>query len=127
MITTDLRLNEPRYVKLPDIMKAKKKPIEIMAIDSLGVDTAPVLRVNNYDTPPARAKGAMVKNRRRTGRCPARQGRCWHEPAFLIIAEHDGEHLNPEHRPLRRLRQSPSSPPGPRYRRLRQQPRCDSN
>ena len=61
VVTSDLRLNEPRYVKLPDIMKAKKKPIEILAIDSLGVDTNPILRVKRYDTPPARAKGAMVK------------------------------------------------------------------
>ncbi len=61
VVTSDLRLNEPRYVKLPDIMKAKKKPIEIVAIDSLGVDTAPVLRVQKYDTPPVRTKGAMVK------------------------------------------------------------------
>jgi electron transfer flavoprotein beta subunit len=62
VVTSDLRLNEPRYVKLPDIMKAKKKSIEILAIDSLGVDTNPILRVKRYDTPPARAKGAMVKN-----------------------------------------------------------------
>ncbi len=61
VVTSDLRLNEPRYVKLPDIMKAKKKPIEIVAIDSLGVDTSPVHRVTKYDTPPARIKGAMVK------------------------------------------------------------------
>jgi electron transfer flavoprotein beta subunit len=60
-VTTDLRLNEPRYVKLPDIMKAKKKLIETVPIQSLGVDTAPVLRVTRYETPPARSKGAMVK------------------------------------------------------------------
>ncbi len=61
VVTSDLRLNEPRYVKLPDIMKAKKKPIEILPIDSLGINTTPVLRVKTYDTPPARTKGAMVK------------------------------------------------------------------
>ncbi|MSR08294.1 MAG: electron transfer flavoprotein subunit beta/FixA family protein [Gammaproteobacteria bacterium] len=61
VVTSDLRLNEPRYVKLPDIMKAKKKTIDVVAIDSLGVDVAPVLRVTRYDTPPVRSKGGMVK------------------------------------------------------------------
>jgi len=61
VVTSDLRLNEPRYVKLPDIMKAKKKPIEMIAIDSLGVNIAPVLRVKRYDTPQVRTKGTMVK------------------------------------------------------------------
>ena len=62
VVTTDLRLNEPRYVKLPDIMKAKKKTIEIVPIESLGVDITPVLRVTQYDTPPPRSKGGMVKS-----------------------------------------------------------------
>ncbi len=61
VVTSDLRLNEPRYVKLPEIMKAKKKTIDVVAIDSLGVDAAPVLRVTRYDTPPVRSKGGMVK------------------------------------------------------------------
>ncbi len=62
VVTTDLRLNEPRYVKLPDIMKAKKKPIETVPIESLGVDVTPVLRVIHYETPPVRSKGGMVKS-----------------------------------------------------------------
>ncbi|MDH5255961.1 MAG: electron transfer flavoprotein subunit beta/FixA family protein, partial [Gammaproteobacteria bacterium] len=62
VVTTDLRLNEPRYVKLPDIMKAKKKPIETLPIESLGVDVAPVLRVTRYEAPAARSRGVMVKN-----------------------------------------------------------------
>ena len=62
VVTSDLRLNEPRYVKLPDIMKAKKKIIEVLPIESLGVDVAPVLRVTRYDTPAARTKGGMVAN-----------------------------------------------------------------
>ena len=62
VVTTDLRLNEPRYVKLPDIMKAKKKPIELLPIDSLGVDVAPVLRVIRYEAPAGRSRGVMVKN-----------------------------------------------------------------
>ncbi len=62
VVTSDLRLNEPRYVKLPDIMKAKKKPIETLALDSLGVDVTPALRVTRYEPPPSRSKGAMVKS-----------------------------------------------------------------
>lgn len=62
VVTTDLRLNEPRYVKLPDIMKAKKKPIETLAIESLGVDIAPVLRVVHHEPPASRSRGAMVKS-----------------------------------------------------------------
>jgi electron transfer flavoprotein beta subunit len=62
VITTDLRLNEPRYVKLPDIMKAKKKPIETLALGELGVDPAPVLRVVHTAPPAARQKGVMVRS-----------------------------------------------------------------
>jgi electron transfer flavoprotein beta subunit len=62
VVTTDLRLNEPRYVKLPDIMKAKKKPIESLAIESLDVDIAPVLRVTRYEAPATRSRGVMVKS-----------------------------------------------------------------
>jgi electron transfer flavoprotein beta subunit len=60
VVTTDLRLNEPRYVKLPDIMKAKKKPIETLPIESFGVDVAPVLRVTRYEAPAARSRGVMA-------------------------------------------------------------------
>lgn len=60
VVSTDLRLNEPRYVKLPDIMKAKKKPIETIAIGELGVDTAALFEVTNYAEPPVRSKGQMV-------------------------------------------------------------------
>jgi len=62
VVTSDLRLNEPRYVKLPDIMKAKKKIIEVIQIASLGVNVAPVLQVTRHETPPARSKGGMVKS-----------------------------------------------------------------
>jgi electron transfer flavoprotein beta subunit len=60
--TTDLRLNEPRYIKLPDIMKSKKKPLEIVDIATLGVDPAPILKVLKYEPPPQRQKGVMVKD-----------------------------------------------------------------
>lgn len=62
VITTDLRLNEPRYVKLPDIMKAKKKPLETLALAALGVEAKPRLRVLQYEPPAVRPKGAMVEN-----------------------------------------------------------------
>jgi electron transfer flavoprotein beta subunit len=62
VVTTDLRLNEPRYIKLPDIMKAKKKPLDMVELASLGVDAAPVLKVLKYDPPPQRQKGIIVKD-----------------------------------------------------------------
>jgi electron transfer flavoprotein beta subunit len=62
VLTTDLRLNEPRYVKLPDIMKAKKKPLDTIPLASLGIDTTPQFKVLKYEPPAARSKGVMVKD-----------------------------------------------------------------
>jgi electron transfer flavoprotein beta subunit len=62
VFTSDLRLNEPRFVKLPEIMKAKKKPLEMLPIASLGVDTAAQFKTLKYDPPAARQKGVMVKD-----------------------------------------------------------------
>jgi electron transfer flavoprotein beta subunit len=62
VVTTDLRLNEPRYIKLPDIMKAKKKPLDVIELSALGVDAAPVLTVTKLEAPPQRQKGVMVKD-----------------------------------------------------------------
>lgn len=62
VVTTDLRLNEPRYVKLPDIMKAKKKPLETLALADLGIEPAPALHVVAYEPPPQRQKGVMVED-----------------------------------------------------------------
>ena len=62
VVTTDLRLNEPRYIKLPDIMKAKKKPLDVIELASLGVDATPVLRIVKHEAPPQRQKGVMVKD-----------------------------------------------------------------
>ena len=61
IVTTDLRLNEPRYASLPNIMKAKKKPIETLAPDALGVDVAPRLKVLKVEEPPKRKAGIKVK------------------------------------------------------------------
>ena len=62
VITTDLRLNEPRFIKLPDIMKAKSKPMESIAIADLGVPLAALLTTTHYAPPPKRSKGVMVKD-----------------------------------------------------------------
>ncbi|WP_297927230.1 electron transfer flavoprotein subunit beta/FixA family protein [Metallibacterium sp.] len=62
VITTDLRLNEPRFIKLPDIMKAKSKPIEVLELASLGVSSGDHLKTTHYAPPPKRGKGVMVKN-----------------------------------------------------------------
>ena len=60
VVTTDLRLNEPRYASLPNIMKAKKKPIDQISVDELGVDVAPRLETLKVEDPPARAGGRKV-------------------------------------------------------------------
>jgi len=62
VVTTDLRLNEPRYVKLPDIMKAKKKPLETLALTALGVAPRQRVKAVKFEPPPQRQKGVMVKS-----------------------------------------------------------------
>ena len=62
VVTTDLRLNEPRYASLPNIMKAKKKPLDEVAADSLGVDLAPRLSVLKTAEPPTRKAGVKVSS-----------------------------------------------------------------
>src|ERR671938_1130904 len=60
VVTTDLRLNEPRYVTLPNIMKAKKKPLEILKPDALGVDITPRLKTLKVEEPAKRSAGVKV-------------------------------------------------------------------
>lgn len=60
VITTDLRLNEPRYLKLPNIMKAKKKPLDRISPEDLGVDLSPRLQVLGIAEPPRRSGGVKV-------------------------------------------------------------------
>jgi electron transfer flavoprotein beta subunit len=60
VITTDLRLNEPRYVTLPNIMKAKKKVLDIMTPEALGVDVTPHLKIIKVEEPPKRTAGILV-------------------------------------------------------------------
>lgn len=62
VVTTDLRLNEPRFIKLPAIMKAKSKPIETIELASFGIDTAPTIKATHYAAPPKRSKGVMVND-----------------------------------------------------------------
>ena len=60
VITVDLRLNEPRYASLPNIMKAKKKPLDIKSAEDFGIDTSLRLEVLKTDEPEARAAGIKV-------------------------------------------------------------------
>lgn len=62
VVTTDLRLNEPRFIKLPDIMKAKSKPLETIELDSLGVDAHDGLKITSYAAPGKRSRGVMVSS-----------------------------------------------------------------
>src|SRR5690606_5333809 len=60
VVTTDLRLNEPRFVTLPNIMKAKKKTLDVLTPDEVGVDVAPRLKTLKVEEPPVRAAGVIV-------------------------------------------------------------------
>ncbi|NUS61967.1 MAG: electron transfer flavoprotein subunit beta/FixA family protein [Lysobacter sp.] len=62
VVTTDLRLNEPRFIKLPDIMKAKSKPLESIPFADLGVEAGEDLKTTHYAAPAKRSKGVMVKD-----------------------------------------------------------------
>ena len=62
IVTTDLRLNEPRYASLPNIMKAKKKPLDNIQASELGVDLTPRQNTLKVSPPPERAAGIMVES-----------------------------------------------------------------
>ncbi|PJJ96380.1 EtfB protein [Lysobacteraceae bacterium NML91-0213] len=62
VVTTDLRLNEPRFIKLPDIMKAKSKPLETIPLADLGVESGDFLETTHYAAPAGRSRGVMVKD-----------------------------------------------------------------
>jgi len=62
VISSDLRLNEPRYVKLPEIMKAKKKPLDVIPLEDLSVEVSKQFDVRTTAAPPAREKGIVVEN-----------------------------------------------------------------
>ncbi|WP_286742817.1 electron transfer flavoprotein subunit beta/FixA family protein [Pseudoalteromonas sp. UBA2102] len=62
IVTTDLRLNEPRYASLPNIMKAKRKPLDVIAADSLGVDLTPRVQLMKVEEPAKRSGGIIVED-----------------------------------------------------------------
>ena len=62
VVTTDLRLNEPRYASLPNIMKAKKKPLDTLTPEELGVDASPRTEILKVSPPPERAAGVIVES-----------------------------------------------------------------
>jgi electron transfer flavoprotein beta subunit len=62
VVSVDLRLNEPRFVKLPDIMKAKRKPLDVVPFDELGVAVEGDLAIKRFAPPPQREKGIMVED-----------------------------------------------------------------
>ncbi|NOU49226.1 electron transfer flavoprotein subunit beta/FixA family protein [Pseudoalteromonas sp. JBTF-M23] len=62
IVTTDLRLNEPRYASLPNIMKAKRKPLDVITADSLGVDLAPRIELVKVEEPAKREAGVIVES-----------------------------------------------------------------
>lgn len=62
VVTVDLRMNEPRFVKLPDIMKAKRKPLDVLSLDELGVAIEGNIKAGSCAPPPQREKGIMVED-----------------------------------------------------------------
>ena len=62
VVTSDLRLNEPRYPALPNIMKARKKPLDVIAVADTGIDVSPRVTVQRVDTPPERTAGVRVQS-----------------------------------------------------------------
>lgn len=62
VVTTDLRLNEPRYASLPNIMKAKKKQLDVLTADDLGVDLTPTVEIQSVEPPPERKGGIKVES-----------------------------------------------------------------
>ena len=62
VVTADLRLNEPRFIKLPDIMKAKSKPLETLQLSELSINAGPELKTTHYAPPAKRSRGVMVKD-----------------------------------------------------------------
>ncbi|MGH8427836.1 MAG: electron transfer flavoprotein subunit beta/FixA family protein [Gammaproteobacteria bacterium] len=61
VVTTDLRLNTPRFVKMPDIMKAKKKPLDVRELSELGIESAPTVEITAWEPPPKRQGGHKVE------------------------------------------------------------------
>ena len=94
VITTDLRLNEPRYASLPNIMKAKRKPMDTVTPEELGVDISPRLEILSVEPPEERQAGIKVENVEEL----VDKLRNEAEGDFmstLVVAEHDNQTLKP--------------------------------
>ena len=94
VITTDLRLNEPRYVKLPDIMKAKKKQLDTIPVADLGVDAGAQFKTLKHEPPAVASERHHGERRRRAGRGAQAEGSVV-MAKILIVAEHANGKLNP--------------------------------
>ena len=92
VVTTDLRLNEPRYPSLPNIMKAKKKPLDVKKPADYGVDIAPRLKVIKTGEPPGRKAGIKVANAAELVAKLKRGGGAFMN--VLVVAEHDNKTLS---------------------------------
>ena len=88
IVTTDLRLNEPRYASLPNIMKAKSKPLATKSPGDFGVDVEPRLETLKVVEPSKRQAGRQGRQRRRAGRETQSAGSC--QMKTLVLVEHDG-------------------------------------
>ena len=93
VVTVDLRLNEPRYASLPNIMKAKKKPVDVLKPEELGVDAAPRLHYLRFEEPPRRQAGVKV------GSVAELVAKLKNEAgvtlmAVLVLAQHDNQSLD---------------------------------
>src|SRR6185369_86636 len=89
VITTDLRLNEPRYVTLPNIMKAKKKPLETLKPADLGIDVAPRLKTLKVTEPAKRGAGVKVPDVATLVAKLKNEAKVICDMTALVIAEHD--------------------------------------
>ena len=78
VVTTDLRLNEPRYVTLPNIMKAKKKQLDNFKPEDLGVDVKPRIKTLKVSEPPKRSAGLSISEQRSSAWSPMRRRPPWH-------------------------------------------------
>ena len=103
VVTTDLRLNQPRYVKLPEILKAKSKPLAVVPLASLGVDRRAAVRGARLHAAAAARRGHPRQECRRARR-GARRSRGAVVTRVLVVAEHDGAAARSEHREMRALR-----------------------
>ena len=93
IITTDLRLNEPRYVSLPGLIKARRKPIEVLTCDQLGVTVRPLTTVLSVARPPKRAAGTRVESVEELITKLNRRRRCFSMAESLILIEHDRQQV----------------------------------